>query len=456
MNILYLHTHDTGRVISPYGFAVDTPNYEAFCKESLLFQNAFSVAPTCSPSRAGLLTGIYPHQNGMLGLAQRGFELDKDKHLANFLNRNGYHTVLCGVQHEIGYYLDHEKALGTLGYDEDLSENHESYEEADLVYWDNKNADNLCQWLKTASLNKPFFISYGMHATHREFPQKIDPSINLSMSQPPIDIPNIPTTREDYARYKTSIKMADANLGKVIDVLKEVDLYEKTIIILTTDHGLAYPFHKCTLTDNGTGVLFAMRVPGSKQKNDSCDDLISHIDVFPTLCDLLKIAPPDYLEGQSFAGLFTGQPFKKNEAIFSEINFHTSYEPVRAVRTKRFKYVRYFDETYLGINYSNIDNSDVKEFYRENGLELQTKDLEALYDLYYDPAEKNNVIGKKVYKETTEMLRQKLQNFMERTDDPLINGPIPIKDGWRVNKSISYSPSSKNVKDYISLGKGKE
>lgn len=94
MNILYLHTHDTGKVISPYGYDVKTPNYQELCDDSLLFNNSFSVAPTCSPSRAGLLTGCYPHQNGMLGLAQRGFKIDEDKHLAQFLNKNGYHTVL--------------------------------------------------------------------------------------------------------------------------------------------------------------------------------------------------------------------------------------------------------------------------------------------------------------------------------------------------------------------------
>lgn len=69
MNVLYLHTHDTGCVVSPYGYAVDTPNMQALAEDGLLFEHAFSVAPTCSPSRAGLLTGTYPHQNGMLGLA---------------------------------------------------------------------------------------------------------------------------------------------------------------------------------------------------------------------------------------------------------------------------------------------------------------------------------------------------------------------------------------------------
>ena len=136
MNIIYIHTHDSGRIISPYGYGVHTPNYQKLCEDSLLFQNAFSVAPTCSPSRAGLLTGTFPHQNGMLGLAQRGFEINREIHLAKLLLENGYHTALCGVQHEIGYYTDHEMAIGTLGYLEDLTTDNSQYSEEELVVWD--------------------------------------------------------------------------------------------------------------------------------------------------------------------------------------------------------------------------------------------------------------------------------------------------------------------------------
>ena len=121
MNVLYLHTHDTGRVVSPYGYAVETPRIQEFCEDAMLFQRAFCVAPTCSPSRAGLLTGTYPHQNGMLGLAQRGFRIDGSRHLARLLAHEGFLSVLCGVQHEVGYYTDHQLAPEALGYEMDLT-----------------------------------------------------------------------------------------------------------------------------------------------------------------------------------------------------------------------------------------------------------------------------------------------------------------------------------------------
>ncbi|VBB07696.1 sulfatases signature 1 [Lucifera butyrica] len=452
MNILYLHTHDTGRMISAYGYGIPTPNYQRLCDDAVLFQNAFSVAPTCSPSRAGLLTGVFPHQNGMLGLAQRGFSIRQDWHLANLLRQNGYHTALCGVQHEIGYYTDHAMAIGTLGYIEDLSANHTQYSEEKLVCWDKDNADNLSRWLDGYDRGEPFFVSYGMHATHRKYPAEIAEGISIDNSQPPPNVPNNEVMRKDFAQYKTSAKLADDNVGKVIDALKRNNLYDKTIIVLTTDHGLAYPFAKCTLNDSGIGVLLSMRVPGSRYGKNSYDGLISHIDVIPTLCELVAIKMPEYLEGKSFAGLFAGKECEGDEVIFGEINFHTSYEPVRAVRSRRFKYIRYFDEDYLKVNYSNIDNSPVKEFYQEHGLSKVTKESECLYDLYYDPFEKNNLARNPEYRQELEHMRRELYGFMVRTKDPLLEGPIEIRKEWKVNKKETYSPNSKDADDYESLG----
>ena len=87
-NILYLHTHDSGRYLEPFGVSVKTPNLMKLAKEGTLFRQAYCAAPTCSPSRVGLLSGQSPHSTNMLGLAQRGFQMDcYDTHLSNFLRR---------------------------------------------------------------------------------------------------------------------------------------------------------------------------------------------------------------------------------------------------------------------------------------------------------------------------------------------------------------------------------
>lgn len=450
MNVLYLHTHDTGRVVSPYGYGVPTPHIQAFCEDALLFQHAFCVAPTCSPSRAGLLTGTYPHQNGMLGLAQRGFAIDGSKHLARLLSHEGYLSVLCGVQHEVGYYTDHDLAPEALGYERDLTADASGYAEKDLVEWDAKNARRLAEWLGSYDGERPFFVSFGQHATHRAWPDAEPGSEDYA--QPPVNIPNNEVTRADYACYKASARMADENFGLVLDALRRSGRYEDTIVLLTTDHGLAYPFEKCTLLDAGTGVLMAMRVPGSRAASRSFEGLVSHIDVVPTLLDLLGIEKPGYLEGTSHAGIFAGEADEGDEAVFAEINFHTSYEPVRSVRTRHHKYVRYFDEGWLRTNQSNIDGSTVKDYYEARGLAERTKDAECLYDLDYDVFETHNVADDPRYADVLEDMRARLADFMERTSDPLLAGPIEVRPEWKVNRRECVAAGSKDPADYESLG----
>src|SRR5215472_13577881 len=99
-NILYIHSHDTGRYLQPYGHAVPAPNLQRLAEGGILFRHAFNAAPTCSPSRASLLTGQCPHSNGMLGLAHRGFSMiDYKRHIAHTLRAAGYHSELIGLQH---------------------------------------------------------------------------------------------------------------------------------------------------------------------------------------------------------------------------------------------------------------------------------------------------------------------------------------------------------------------
>lgn len=164
MNIIYMHTHDTGRYISPYGHQVPTPNLMKLAKESLLFRHAYSAAPTCSPSRSALLSGMAPHSVGMFGLVNRGFRwpnLDYGKHLSHFLKDHGYETVLCGVQHEA-------PRTNLLGYEIDFNPTNPF---KDWVQKDTYVANRAADYIKQKH-EKPFFLSVGFFHTHREFPKQ--------------------------------------------------------------------------------------------------------------------------------------------------------------------------------------------------------------------------------------------------------------------------------------------
>ena len=452
MNLVYIHTHDSGRYLSPYGYKAPTENIMKFAQKALTFTNAYCVGPTCSPSRAGLLTGTYPHQNGMLGLAQRGFGLnDYDKHLCRFLKRNDFHTVLSGIQHEVGHYLN-VTASRQLGYDEVLTISSDGFKLEELNDWDSKNADKVVDWLEKYDQQKPFFISYGMHSTHRPFPIEVDEVIDENYVKPCSPIVNNELTRHDFSQYLTSAKNADECFGKIITAIEANRLSENTIIILTTDHGLPYLFNKCNLTDKGIGVCLIMKVPAASTNGEVTDSLISHIDVFPTICDLLKLEKPDYLEGKSFAPIFEGENVD-DEYIFAGINFHASYEPSRCVRTKRYKYIRYYDRDYLKVNINNYDDNLPKDFYIDNSLHNVTKAEEALYDLYYDPEEQHNLIDEVEMETVIETMREKLQEFQVNTNDPLLKGYLDVLPHYKVNKKEVLHPSSKDPEDYDPRGK---
>ena len=175
--------------------------------------------------------------------------------------------------------------------------------------------------------------------------------------------------------------------------------------------------------------------------------MVSHIDIFPTLCELTGVEKPEWLQGKSLVPLLYENK-KIREEIYAEINYHTSYEPARCVRNERYKYIKYFDKTYDKYNYSNMDDSEVKEFLVENGLLDMKKEMEILYDLYFDPGESSNVAGKAEYSGILEEMRIKLQEWQEKTDDPVLEGRIEAPEGAKINNKECMSAGSKNKNDY--------
>lgn len=453
-NLVYINTHDTGRMISPYGVKVPTFYLEEFARDAMLFTHAYCCGPTCSPSRAAMLTGTYPHQNGMLGLAQRGFSLSNpEKHLANYLRSNGYQTALSGIQHEVGWYLDlDENALHDLGYDNVLTTSSAGYKKEDLHIWDRKNAEAAISWLKNMDPGKPFLLSYGMHSTHRPYPAEIDESVDENFVKPLFPLDSNETTRRDQAQFLTSAKHADENVALLIEALKKHNLYENTVIMYTTDHGVANPFHKCNLKDDGIGVSLIVRHP-EKGHGKVYDHLISHVDVFPTICDMLGLKKPDYLEGVSCLEVFDDQTKRVRNEIYAEVNFHTSYEPMRCIRNERYKYIRYYDEDWMLLNLSNMDESLSKSYLMGYDLDKVVKPREAVYDCLYDAHEMNNLIDEPGLKETVRELKDKLHVHMVRTDDPLLSGPLEVKRNYKVNKVTCLTASSKNPEDYDPRGR---
>lgn len=405
LNIIYLHSHDTGRCISPYGYNVRTPNLQHFAEDGVVFRQCFCANPTCSPSRAALLTGEYAHSCGMYGLAHRGFDMpDYSKHIIHTLRSAGYKSYLLGVQH---ISEDPEK----IGYDEILGKGLENKSEI--------LAPVACDFLEKKHA-EPFFLSFGCFETHRIFP-KHDPEDDPRWIKPPNFLPDTPETRSDLADFNTTAHQYDNGIGQVLDCLEKTGLSEKTLVIITTDHGIAFPRAKCNLYDPGIGVLLMMRGPRGFKGGKVIDSMVSHVDVFPTICDLLEIEKPSRLQGKSFLPLINGGLDETRNEIFAEVNFHAAYEPLRCVRTKRYKCVKRWlkrDKVVL----PNCDNGHSKSLWANNGWLDKRLEQEELYDLMFDPNEANNLIDKPDMSEIADDLRKRLEQWMRDTNDPALNG----------------------------------
>ncbi|CAG7637538.1 sulfatase [Paenibacillus allorhizosphaerae] len=429
MNIVYIHTHDTGRYIEPYGYLVPTPRLQQFAEEGILFRQAYNAGPTCSPSRSALLTGMVPHSNGMIGLAHRGFRLhDPGQHLAAFLKNRGFETVLSGVQHE-------GKQPEALGYDRVLHSPGGSKKDG---AWDEENAKRAAEYIRGCSPDRPFFLAFGMFSTHREFPD-LDGSVNPNYVQPPHPLPDTKQNREDTAAFISSARIADRCAGIVLDALKETGLERDTLIIYTTDHGIAFPRMKCNLFDTGIGVSLILKVPGHPANGRVIDSLVSHIDLFPTICDLLSLERPSWLQGTSLLPLLSGEAEKVRDEIFSEVTFHAAYEPMRCIRTERYKFIRLYDD-HDGHVPANIDDGLSKTFLLDSGLLEEKRDREMLFDLHLDPVERVNLVNDPRYKAVFSDLSARLQSWMEQTSDPLLHGKVPVPEGAKVNRRDAISP----------------
>lgn len=432
-NILYIHSHDTGRYVQPYGHAIDTPNLQRLAEGGVLFRRAFCAGPTCSPSRAALVTGQSPHSCGMLGLAHRGWSLnDYSRHIIHTLRPAGYVSALAGIQHidcpadapddwsrRIGY--DHV----LMGVGRNARTGASSAEQA------------AAEFLRSRP-DRPFFLSVGFGQTHRNFPEP-DPRDDPRYTQPPAPLPDTPRTRYDMAAFKTHARDLDARMGVVFDALDEARLADNTLVIATTDHGIAFPGMKCNLTDHGIGVMLILRGPGGFTGGKVCDALVSQIDLFPTVCELAGVEAPDRLEGASLLPLARGETDEVNEQVFSEVTYHASYEPQRCVRTDRWKYIRRYGPRTAPVM-PNCDDSPSKDVWLEGGWRERPVDVEQLYDLTFDPCETNNLAGDGTHADVLEHMKERLGDWMRRTDDPLLLGPVDTPSGARVNPADGLSP----------------
>jgi arylsulfatase A-like enzyme len=231
----------------------------------------------------------------------------------------------------------------------------------------------------------------------------------------------------------------DQKYGRVLEALESNGLTDNTLVFCFADHGLQFPRNMCNLTDQGSRVYLIIRGPGGFTGGAVVDSLVSLIDLAPTAYDVAGIDCPNFVEGISLRPSVEGKSEIRSE-VFCEVNYHAAYEPMRSVRTERYKYIRRYDGRVRHV-LPNMDDTPSKAFMLDHDWEAYPRDQEMLYDLIFDPHEANNMIADPARSGVLTDLRSRLNRWMAETGDPLlVMDPVKAPRGSKVNNVDGRSP----------------
>lgn len=405
-NVLLIVCHDLGRYLGCYGRQpLSTPNIDGLAEGGARFDQCFCTAPQCSPSRGSIITGRYPHTNGLMGLVNLGWSLPNgETTLPQILGAAGYRTALFGIQHERP-----SARWESLGYEARVP----PAPAAAL-------ATRMAQ-VVTSGIAEPFLLSMGTVEPHRPF--NAGP---LERSDPvlvPAYLPSHRIVREQMAGFTRLVRELDDAVGAVLRALDEANLTERTLIVFTTDHGIDMPRAKGTLYDPGLETALILRWPGVVPAGSTFGDLVSNVDLLPTVLDAASIEVPSEVQGRSFWPLLNGTSYTARPEIFAEKTHHTAYDPMRCVRTRTHKYIHNFGD----LRHHEIPaDGEMDCLTAVPGLVRERRPLEELYDLRDDPLELKNLAGVGEHGALQAELRDRLRTWMARTNDPLLEGVLPI------------------------------
>ena len=475
-NIVLFVTDDESPTLGCYGDPIaKTPFIDALAADGIRFNNAFATTASCSPSRSVILTGVHNHANGMYGL-QHHFHKFASYHnvielsLSHVLSENNYRTARIGK-----FHVAPEKVFP---FDEEIKANRRNPVLMAAA----------CQDFIEAEDKKPFFLLFCPSDPHRSgavnrrsdsvlkpnlFGNKPNQGqhfeINEVFYKPdevpiPKFLPDTTETREELAQYYQSVSRIDQGLGRLIEILKKSGQYEKTLIVFTSDHGMAFAGAKTTVYDPGLRVPFIVRDPYTEDRGVVSDALISHVDIAPSLIEFagcLDVSenrpttwgdPDRYwreknedvddnrgggnrfreFHGRSWMTLLRKPQTQHHEEIFASHTFHEiqMYYPMRVIRDRKYKLIwniahklefPFAADLWESSSWQKQYEQGARAKYGQKtiGQYLNRPEFE-LYDIVKDPHESINLALKAGYLEVLELYKDKLRESQDELSDPWI------------------------------------
>ena len=425
-NILLITTDDQGQQAGCYGDRLAmTPNLDKLAKEGVLFTSAYVTQASCSSSRSSILTGLYPHQNGHIGLAGHHPEYALKPGIPTlpaFLKEAGYYNGIIGKQHV-------NPGPNEIPFDFEWARYGNPVVTRDV----RRVADKAKEFLQGAG-GRPFFLYVNYFDPHRPFdatanqckglpehpygPDDVVPFAYLGLDGEPV--------RKEVAAYYNCVRRMDTGLGMLFDELRSAGQLENTVIIFLGDHGVPFIRAKTTCYEAGEEVPFIVKWPGAGQPGLRCSDFISSVDIMPTILDAAGVHCPK-VAGHSLRDVVQGRtPPDWRKLLFAEYTSHaeTHFYPRRSVRDGHFKLIHNLDYTHpnpitqIGLTDPKfLTHSKMKRSYETNAHPPEWE----LYDLKKDPHETVNQADNPEYAERLKKLQDALMDWRVETDDPLLD-----------------------------------
>lgn len=421
-NILWITAEDISPDLGCYGDTwAKTPHLDRFAAEGALYENAFSIAPVCAPSRSCLITGMYPTTIGTHHMRCQGVPPEQVRCFPEYLRAAGYY---CSNNKKTDYNFP-----------------------APLTAWDESSPK--AHWRNRTS-DQPFFSVMNFTITHESQIRLDDEAFakRTAILTPeerhdpaeavvPPYYPDSDATRKDWAQYYDLITAMDKGVGKLLKEMEEDGLAEKTVVFFYGDHGRGLPRGKRFLYDSGLRVPLMVRWPGTLEPGTRIVDPVSFVDFASTVLSIADVDIPGHLQGQAFLGLRKTEP--RQYVFGGRDRMDEAVDCMRFVRDRQFKYIRNYQPGKPYAQY--IDYMEkmptMRELRRGNAKRTlkgaqklffrHEKPVEELYDTVRDPHEIDNLADDPKYAHVLERMRAAHQRWRDETHDL---GDIPEEELW--------------------------
>ncbi len=476
-NVIFFITDDESPTLGCYGDKIaQTPNIDALASDGLRFTHAFATTASCSASRSVVLSGLHNHYNGQYGHTHHfhkftSFPAVIGLALPRAMSRTGYRTAQIGK-----YHVAPEDVFHFENYLPGNGRNAVSM------------ANNAKDFITDTEDERPFFLYFATTDPHRgggvDQTSKMELKPNLFGNKPnrnlwegieevfynsaKVPIPHFLSdtteTREELAQYYQSVSRIDQGLGRLVEILKAANLYDKTMIIFTSDHGMAFSGGKTTTYEGGLRVPFVVRNPYANQRGKTTSAMISHIDITPSILDFAggldpeSNGPKNNLDWRSYYkekgigrldNLNGGHQFDRYhgkswlpvvadpskthwDTIFASHTFHEiqMYYPMRVVRDHEFKLIwniaaglpyPFASDLWAASSWQAQFKKGMDAPYGQRTVgEYINRPKFELFKISQDPYEKDNLATDPKYAEVLDKYKAKLKAHQKLMHDPWI------------------------------------